>query len=66
MVKTIASNEYNSVSELKNEFKNLLNTPFFLGPLSEQEAQAEYSTNHQFTHPTLLFICEEQFFIVYP
>jgi spore germination protein GerM len=66
MLKNIASNEFITIVELKKAFENLLDTPFFSGPLTEQEAETEFLNKHQLSHPMLIFYCEDQFFIVYP
>ncbi|MEZ8951064.1 hypothetical protein AB4307_17395 [Vibrio sp. 10N.261.52.C2] len=85
MIKNFASSEYTSVIELKNDFQQLIGSRFFLGPLSEEEAQKEFercktpftdaTTNidgnvvtqcYKNVNPMLIFICEEQYFIVYP
>ena len=66
MIKTVASTEHSNIRELKEEFKDLLGSRFFSGPLSEQEAQKEFLQYYKCTHPILVFLCEEQYFIVYP
>lgn len=61
-----ASGEFSDSRLLREKFKHLMNTQFFVGPLDEVKAQAEFRTYGIHTYPTLVFKCVDGLYIVYP
>lgn len=52
--------------DLYIKFSNLVNTPFFVGPLTRIEAEKEVEQYFRETHPSFLFKIENSYFCIYP
>lgn len=51
---------------LEIKYLDLLNTPFFVGPLTPQEAIKEMSEYFKDTHPAFVYKQNDQYFCIYP
>ena len=47
-------------------YSNLINTQFFIGPLTKEEASIEVKKYFKDTHPALLFKIDNGYFCIYP
>lgn len=62
----LASKEFPNSQLLRDKFIDIINTRHFIGPLDEKETQDELNNYAHHTHSTLLFLCQDGFYIVYP
>ncbi len=52
--------------KLRHIHADLIDTPYFQGPFDPVEAESIFLKYHLNTHPTLVYKCDDGYYIVFP